>query len=594
MGKFLGYFKNLKVSDVLQNLAQLAVLYGLLSGCKYLLTGDASMRRTELLLVIAAVVVVCKKLFKNQALYYGLAIAVTTALSSPLLIKVAVGESLLPEVTIKFIGFNFALAGGGLVLGKIISRCRFGWLANFVLLALLFVPALIFWCYYLTSGALFGVDTLLAIMQTNVSESREFLADNYNAASIILLAVTLSALLLLARNLHRLTLRWQGRSLKIAVAVFLLCDAALLYKCKGNMLTHLVKNTKTYFAKYEDFNKYQAARKKNVQKLVSMAAGDKGMYVLVIGESQNKLHMQAYGYHRPTTPWLAEIKNNPDFLLFNDVYSCHTHTVPTLVYALTAKNQYNTLKLENAASLLEVAEAAGYDTAWLSNQVQYSAWDTPITVIASEANQQIWINKSVGETTTTNFYDGKLAETLDKIKLSDKMLIVIHLMGNHGAYAERYPSEFNRFTGRKTVDYYDNSILYNDYVMEQIYKKVQSLPNFKAMMYFSDHSEAVDEGLSHDSGRFVPNMTKIPMYMYLSDSFKAQRPEAFANLAAARSKPVTNDLVFNTMLGLMNIRLGGVYEAGNDITGSNYNADSDRFKTLYGKKSIAKEVEQTK
>ncbi|MFQ9522783.1 MAG: sulfatase-like hydrolase/transferase [Phascolarctobacterium faecium] len=46
--------------------------------------------------------------------------------------------------------------------------------------------------------------------------------------------------------------------------------------------------------------------------------------------------------------------------------------------------------------------------------------------------------------------------------------MVVHLMGNHGSYEERYPHAFNRWTGKSHIDKYDNSILYNDFVMKQL------------------------------------------------------------------------------------------------------------------------------
>ena len=46
-------------------------------------------------------------------------------------------------------------------------------------------------------------------------------------------------------------------------------------------------------------------------------------------------------------------------------------------------------------SIIDVANAAGYDTVWISNQVQYGLADTPITTIASEAKQQIWLHDKV-------------------------------------------------------------------------------------------------------------------------------------------------------------------------------------------------------
>ena len=205
--------------------------------------------------------------------------------------------------------------------------------------------------------------------------------------------------------------------------------------------------------------------------------------------------MQAYNYHRATTPWLDSMKNDKNMLLFTKAYSCHTHTVPTLLYALTAKNQYNNIAVKNAVSVLEVAEAAGFETVWLSNQVKYSAWDTPVTSIASEANQQKWINSTLGESTNTDYFDGKLIEELEKIKITDKMLIVMHLMGNHGSYEQRYPKAFEKYDGENTIDKYDNSIIYNDYVMSQVYKRARKIPNFKGLVYCSDHADAIDKNL---------------------------------------------------------------------------------------------------
>lgn len=46
-------------------------------------------------------------------------------------------------------------------------------------------------------------------------------------------------------------------------------------------------------------------------------------------------------------------------------------TVPVLTYALTDKNQYNSVSMAQAYSLIEVAAAAGFDTYWISNQERY-------------------------------------------------------------------------------------------------------------------------------------------------------------------------------------------------------------------------------
>lgn len=88
-------------------------------------------------------------------------------------------------------------------------------------------------------------------------------------------------------------------------------------------------------------------------------------------------------------------------------------------YALTAKNQYNDLSSQTP-SLIEAAKAAGFHTVWISNQVRFSAWDAPTTIIASEADEQHWRNSHLGTTADLDVYDDALAEELTRMKSSEK------------------------------------------------------------------------------------------------------------------------------------------------------------------------------
>lgn len=277
-------------------------------------------------------------------------------------------------------------------------------------------------------------------------------------------------------------------------------------------------------------------------------------------------------------------------MLFEKAYSCYIQTVGVLTYALTAKNQYNDLDYKNAITLLEAAEAAGFTTVWLSNQSHYSPFDTPNTVIAAEAEQQYWLNGSVGknwvEATRTNFFDGALVDKLTHIKLTDKMLIVVHLMGNHLAYNERYPKNFAVYKGNNSLDSYDNSILYNDYVMERLFNRVKDLPGFQGLIYCADHAEAVREGSGHDATKYVPAMIRIPMYMYFSDSYIQNNKDKFTLLQQAQRKYFTNDLLFNVVISVMGIKLEGFYEPQNDLAGAAYDGDRERFRTLHGEKRL--------
>lgn len=464
-----------------------------------------------------------------------------------------------------------------------------------VTLFLYLIPAILIWFYYSVSGNWPHPDTLMALLQTNSNEAWSYFKDHTSIISMFSILVSILFFILFVRSFYKQILpsiikQGKNKYLYIGCCLIALSSGYLIvHNIKQNPLGQLFSGTVKYMNRYNAFAENKQKRASMINQNLSLSENnEKGIYVLVIGESQNRLHMSVYGYGRETTPWLNQQHNeNPDFLLFTQAYSCHTHTVPTLTYALTAKNQYNEISLENAVSIIEMAKAAGYHTAWISNQVQYSAWDTPITVIASEAEQQIWLNKNVGETTKTNFYDEKVVNGLQNIKKYDKMLIVIHLMGNHGSYADRYPHQFAKFQGRgKQIDAYDNSILYNDYVVSKIYDSASKLPYFQSLIYFSDHTDAVDQGLAHDSGNFVYPMTYIPMYMFFSPNYIAEHGTTFNTLKFHQAAVFTNDLIFNTILGVMNIKFPPIYEEKNDFTSNKYDDTPTRFKTLYGAKVI--------
>ncbi len=258
--------------------------------------------------------------------------------------------------------------------------------------------------------------------------------------------------------------------------------------------------------------------------------------------------------------------------------------MPVLSYALTSKNQYNKIDMSKAISILDVAKAADIQTVWLSNQIHYGGWDTPVSVIADSAQQQKWINDNYGETTRTTWYDIKLIQKLKSIKLYDNMFIVIHLMGNHSSYEDRYSKEFDVFKDKNSrIAKYDNSILYNDYVVKSIFETVKDIPNFKALIYCADHADAVDQNLFHDASQYVPNMTYIPLYVFLSDSYIKSNKQKYINLCNNKKYFWTNDLLFDLLLGILNIKIPEIYEQENDITNENYNNNINRFRTLNDK-----------
>lgn len=551
------------------------------------ISGDYTLRHSNGIILSAVGIALASRVYIERKVYFCQISLLFLLANSIFLIKLVLGNFIGLSSVKNYANFSIALLNLALLLPMLFEKHVIRSVLRFIFLAVILLPVFVILGYYSVTSTVFAPDTLLAIAQTNIQEAIEYAKDNFSCKTIFLIILANASVFFVAiKNTQKIL--WNKYNLFLVLFCITTCLVGV-YKYRDNIITDIPKQASKTLAQYKNFSKERTDRKDNVSKLLLSHKPEAGVYVLVIGESQNRAHMQAYNYHRATTPWLDSMKNDKNMLLFTKAYSCHTHTVPTLLYALTAKNQYNNIAVKNAVSVLEVAEAAGFETVWLSNQVKYSAWDTPVTSIASEANQQKWINSTLGESTNTDYFDGKLIEELEKIKITDKMLIVMHLMGNHGSYEQRYPKAFEKYDGKNTIDKYDNSIIYNDYVMSQVYKRARKIPNFKGLVYCSDHADAIDKNLSHDAAQFDFDMTHIPLYIYLSDSYIQNNSAKYKSLEKQKNKLFTNDLLFNLMLGVLGINLNNIYEPNNDPTADTFDNNKERFKTLYGKKYICEE-----
>ena len=481
------------------------------------ISGDYTLKHSNGIILSAVGIALASRVYIERKVYFCQISLLFLLANSIFLIKLVLGNFIGLSSVKNYANFSIALLNLALLLPMLFEKHVIRSVLRFIFLAVILLPVFFILGYYSVTSTVFAPDTLLAIAQTNIQEAIEYAKDNFSCKTIFLIILANASVFFVAiKNTQKIL--WNKYNLFLVLFCITACLVGV-YKYRDNIITDIPKQASKTLAQYKNFSKERTDRKDNMSKLLLSHKPEAGVYVLVIGESQNRAHMQAYNYHRATTPWLDSMKNDKNMLLFTKAYSCHTHTVPTLLYALTAKNQYNNIAVKNAVSVLEVAEAAGFETVWLSNQVKYSAWDTPVTSIASEANQQKWINSTLGESTNTDYFDGKLIEELEKIKITDKMLIVMHLMGNHGSYEQRYPKAFEKYDGKNTIDKYDNSIIYNDYVISQVYKRARKILNFKGLVYCSDHADAIDKNLSHDAAQFDFDMTHIPLYIYLSDSY---------------------------------------------------------------------------
>lgn len=462
--------------------------------------------------------------------------------------------------------------------------------------------------YYIIAHSLLSLNMMLALAQTNLSEAMEYVRVNIPYAG---LAAAVAALFCLGWLLFRMSrmsfirMRPASRTERVIVLGLFLgnCGIAAL-SASETQLAHVVYETKETLDSFRDYQKILEGRKHmritDPATLQALREVPDGVYVLVIGESLNRDHMNVYGYPRKTTPFQTAAAEDYHYTFFDKAYACYTQTVQVLTYALTEKNQYNDIGLADAYSIIDMARAAGFTTTWISNQSRYGVWDTPIGAIGSTCDTQYWVNEYIGTNVVTKDYDEVLIPYLQKVDPNNRrQLIVIHLMGSHVSYWDRYPGSFyhypvdtskERTEAQVMTDEYDNSVLYNDYVMQGIMNTAVNQLRADGVMYFSDHAEQVTERPGHNADMFDFTMVHIPLWIYTSDAYMAERLETMAWIENRVHTPFTNDMLYDTFLGFMGIREIH-YDRHCDLFSEGYNKMPEQLMTMYGNIWVSEDAE---
>lgn len=471
-----------------------------------------------------------------------------------------------------------------------------------ILLVAALIPPVAYIGYYCLSGQLLSATIVLTLFQTNFSEAASYIKDRgvlLWSGGILLTLLSVGGIVYF---INRIRFNSDKENKNVVLCILSIVILVLGYKVGSGIVDNVqsvavYKQTGSVLKQYEEYGKAKEKRMKALKQLTGLTVrpGQGGLYVLVIGESETRDHMQAYGYKRENTPWLSAAIQDRKAILFRNAYSNHTHTVPVLTYALSEKNQYNDIPLSKANSVMEIAKAAGYKTFWISNQIKYGAWDTPTAEMASTANREIWLNGSAGKNVLTQYYDEEIAKRIEAIDFENdgNVFIVCHLMGCHNSYSDRYPERFDKFKGEKMQDIvsqYDNSVYYNDYVLKKIFEAVSRQKNFKAMVYFSDHGEEPDKDKGHEASKFTWQMARIPLVMFFSESFVRDSNSIFQSLSENKEKYWTNDLLYNALVVIMGIQNAPNGADNLNLASDKYNMERKQLKTLHRKKSLLEDI----
>jgi heptose-I-phosphate ethanolaminephosphotransferase len=171
-------------------------------------------------------------------------------------------------------------------------------------------------------------------------------------------------------------------------------------------------------------------------------------------------------------------------------------------------------------SLVGELRACGFHTLWISNQGRRGEYDSFSTSMAREADDQIFLNDWSWKDTQL---DGKIVDELDARGVYRKtgQATFIHLIGSHTDYKKRVPAGFGFPNASDVVTQYDNTILYTDHVLSELYRRFAGGPVL--MIYASDHGQMVSQ--SHYGSGFLPGYQeefRTPLLIWTEDKTAVQ------------------------------------------------------------------------
>ena len=298
--------------------------------------------------------------------------------------------------------------------------------------------------------------------------------------------------------------------------------------------------------------------------------------VLIIGESYNRHHAGLYGYDMPTTPRQEARAEKGRLVPFTDVVAPWNLTSFVFKYLFSLYVVGDDGEWCDYPLFPELFRKAGYHVTFLTNQFLPQAKEAVYDFSGGFFLNNPELSRAMFDTRNERLYrydDGMLAE-YDRLKKEDKEynLTIFHLKGQHVDYRTRFPRDRRRFNPddyerpdlkkkelRILADY-DNAILYNDSIVDQIIRRYEDKE--AVVVYVPDHGEeCYGEGVhfygrmhsTEITARLAREEFDIPFWIWCSHDYIVKHPDVYGDILKARDRRYMTDALPHLLLYLAGI-----------------------------------------
>lgn len=455
-----------------------------------------------------------------------------------------------------------------------------------IMLAISIIPGSIYLAYLLFANVMLEQNSVTSLFETNPEESKEFVAHYLSIwviAGVLVYAAIPIVMVCTMKSFRPLKVK-EHKTLFILGIITIISIVGINRVSRSVYFINFYKTFVSY--KIRTSNEVKDIRERQNETYdvkINHQDSIPQVFVIVIGESLNKHHMSLYGYQRNTNPLLSQYGDS--LLVYEDVVAPHVHTIPVIRSLFSMSELGHSDYFSKKPSMYELFNRAGYDTYFISNQGFSEDLQSSFDILFSLAGTKYNL-------ATYKQHDDIVLPVLDKILQNDNKrnkLIVIHLIGNHMAYEFRYPKEYIVFNNKKdglvsdapyrdekakkVIDRYDNSVLYNDSIINSVILSLKDLRNQDAVMvYLSDHGEELydyRDFAGHAYEKVSPTMSEVPFIVWTSPSYQKYRTD----LVFDKKRPYSSeDFIYSI----------------SDLAGLGY-SDYDDTKSVFSTKFLPRE-----
>ena len=320
--------------------------------------------------------------------------------------------------------------------------------------------------------------------------------------------------------------------------------------------------------------------------------------VLIIGESFNKYRSQLYGYDKPTTPRQLKRMQDSTLIAFTDVVAPWNLTSFVFKHVFSLHAIGDEGDWCDVPMFPEVFRKAGYHVTFITNQFLPKAGEAVYDFSGGFFLNHPQLSEQLFDTRNSRLhrYDEGVLQDYDAMKEHDAhQLTIFHLMGQHVDYRGRFPVKTRRkFTPADYPDKklapkrlqinadYDNAVLYNDSIVDEIIRRFEHqnaiiiyMPDhgeecFNSMDYFGrNHSATIDYRLAREE-------FEIPFWIWASEKYRQTHPYGWEAVKRYCHRPYMTDLLPHTLMFLGGIHTKD-YRKEYDVLSSAYNEKRPRL-----------------